>query len=83
MAKILTGKVISTKMNKTVTVMIEKKFRHPKYGKVIKKHKKYKAHCENEKIKVGDVVTIEETRPISKEKHFIVVENDNKSKVKA
>lgn len=72
MATILTGKIISTKMQKTVTVLVEKKFRHPIYKKVITKHKKFKAHNENLKLKNGDTVSIKETRPISKEKNFIV-----------
>ncbi len=73
MTKALKGEVVSTKMNNTVTVMVERKFRHKVYGKVITRHKKYKVHCDEDKIKVGDTVLIRETRPISKEKHFIVV----------
>ncbi len=73
MAKIFTGVVVSTKMQKTVTVMIVRKFRHPFYKKVISRRKKYKAHNENLDLKVGDLVAIKETRPISKDKHFIVV----------
>ncbi len=72
MAKILSGKIISTKMNKTVTVQVVRKFRHPLYQKVITRHKKYKAHNEELELKVGDVVEIRETRPISKDKHFKV-----------
>ena len=74
MKKILTGKVVSMKMTKTVVVMVERKFRHPVYHKVIVRHKKYKAHNEKLDLKLGDIVQIEETRPISKDKHFIVVE---------
>ncbi len=73
MKKTLTGEVISTKMQKTVVVRVERKFRHPRYGKVIQRHKKYKAHNENIELVVGDVVEIEETRPISKDKHFRVI----------
>lgn len=73
MSRVLIGKVVSNKMNKTVVVMVERKFTHPLYKKVIIRHKKYKAHDENGKLKVGDTVTIKETRPISKDKHFIVV----------
>lgn len=73
MRKKFTGKVVSTKMQKTVVVEVERKFQHPIYKKVITKHKKYKAHNENFNLKEGDMVLIEETRPISKEKHFIVV----------
>lgn len=75
MAKLLTGTVVSAKTKKTVTVLVERKFRHPFYKKVIQRHKKYKADCDERlTLKVGDVVRIKETRPISKDKHFIVVE---------
>jgi len=78
MSKILTGTVISTKMQKTVVVKVERKFRHPLYEKVITRHKKYKAHNEDFDLKEGDVVKIKETRPISKDKHFKVVEKLSK-----
>jgi small subunit ribosomal protein S17 len=74
MAKTLIGKVVSTKMQKTVVVKVERKFRHPLYEKVITRHKKYKAHNEDFKLKEGDMVKIIETRPISKDKHFKVAE---------
>lgn len=73
MTKILTGVVVSTKMNKTVVVSIERKFRHPQYQKVIKKHKKIKAHNEDLKLAEGDIVCIQETRPISKNTNFLVI----------
>jgi len=73
MKKILTGKVVSMKMIKTVVVMVERKFRHPVYHKVIVRHKKYKAHNEKLDLKLGDIVKIEETKPISKDKHFVVI----------
>jgi small subunit ribosomal protein S17 len=73
MAKLLTGKVVSTKMEKTIVVEVERVFRHPVYKKTMKSHKKHKAHNENMKIELGDIVEIKETRPISKDKHFIVV----------
>lgn len=73
MAKILKGNVVSTKMQKTVVVEVERVYRHPIYKKTIKKHKKYKAHNETLELAVGDVVTIEETRPISKDTHFKVI----------
>lgn len=69
----LQGTVVSTKMNKTVVVSVERKFRHAKYSKVIIRHKKYKAHNEVTGIKTGDVVTIKETRPVSKDTKFAVV----------
>jgi len=73
MKKTLIGKVISNKMTKTVVVNVENKFRHPIYRKVITRHKKFKAHNESLSLNIGDMVTIEETRPISKDKHFIVI----------
>jgi len=72
MKKTLIGKVISVKMNKTVVVKVERKLIHARYKKVIIRHKKYKAHNENLKLSIGDMVQIDETRPISKDKHFIV-----------
>ncbi len=71
--KILKGVVTSDKMSKTVVVEVTRFVEHKKYGKRIKKTKKYKAHDENNSKKVGDVVEIEETRPISKDKKFKVV----------
>lgn len=73
MAKIFTGRVISTKMQKTVVVLVERKYRHPLYKKVMTVHKKYKAHNEKNNLKENDVVKIKETRPISKDKHFEVI----------
>jgi small subunit ribosomal protein S17 len=69
----LKGKVVSDKMDKTVVVSITRFVEHPKYKKRIKISKKYKAHDETNSKKVGDVVEIEETKPISKDKHFRVV----------
>lgn len=72
MAKILTGKIVSTKMAKTVVVLVERKLKHPMYKKVIVRRKKYKAHHEGPDLTIGSMVQIKETRPISKDKHFIV-----------
>ena len=72
--KILTGKVVSDKPNKTVTVMVERKFSHPVLKKVIKVRKKYNAHDENNKFKTGDKVSIIESKPFSKNKKFQVME---------
>lgn len=80
MKKTLIGKVVSTKMTKTVVVKVERKFRHQVYHKVIIRHKKYKVHNEKLDLKLGDIVKIEETKPISKDKHFMVIE---KLKVKS
>lgn len=74
MSKTLIGTVVSDKMTKTIVVKVERKFRHPLYQKVITRHKKIKAHNQLEGVQVGDEVMIEETRPISKEKRFRVVE---------
>ncbi len=73
MPKQLKGVVVSDKMAKTVVVEVAEYKKHPKYQKYIKKEKRYKAHNEGKVIKVGDKVTIEECRPISKDKHFKVV----------
>lgn len=69
----LKGKVVSDKMDKTVVVSVTRFVEHKKYKKRIKISKKYKAHDETNSKKVGDTVEIEETRPISKDKHFKVV----------
>ena len=74
--KILTGIVISDKPNKTVTVIVERKFSHPVLKKVIKVRKKYNAHDENNRIKAGDKVSIIESRTFSKNKKFEVMENN-------
>ncbi|GLV48580.1 30S ribosomal protein S17 [Thermus sp. LT1-2-5] len=71
--KVLTGVVVSDKMQKTVAVLVERQFPHPLYGKVIKRSKKYLAHDPEERYKVGDVVEIIESRPVSKRKRFRVL----------
>jgi small subunit ribosomal protein S17 len=71
--KILKGVVTSDKMDKTIVVKVTRFVEHKKYGKFIKKTKKYKAHDETNSKKVGDTVEIEETRPISKDKKFKVI----------
>ena len=70
---ILKGVVVSDKMDKTVIVSVSRFIKHPLYGKFYKVSKKYKAHDEENKYKVGDKVEIAETRPISKDKHFKVI----------
>ena len=67
------GVVVSDKMDKTVVVSVTRFVKHPKYQKFQKISKRFKAHDENNVKKVGDTVTIEETRPISKDKHFKVI----------
>ena len=70
----LVGKVVSAKNDKTITVLVETYKKHPKYGKRVKSSKKYCAHDETNKAKVGDIVRIVETRPISKTKRFYLAE---------
>jgi small subunit ribosomal protein S17 len=69
----LTGKVVSNKMDKSITVLIERRVKHPVYGKYLTKSTKLHAHDENNVCKEGDVVTIAETRPISKTKSWALV----------
>ena len=76
----LTGTVVSDKMNKTVTVLVERKVKHPLYGKIIRLSKKYHAHAENNEYKTGDLVMIEETRPVSKTKAWKVTKLVEKAK---
>lgn len=71
--KVLKGIVVSDKMQKTVVVSVNRFVKHPKYGKYMKQSKKYKAHDEENVYKIGDKVSIEETRPISKDKTFKVI----------
>jgi len=71
--KILKGIVISDKPNKTITVMVERKYQHPLFKKIIKSKKKYNAHDENNKYKNGDKVSIIECKPYSKNKKFEVI----------
>ena len=71
--KVLKGVVVSDKMDKTVVVEVTRFVEHKKYGKRIKKTKNYKAHDADNAKKVGDVVEIEETKPMSKDKHFKVI----------
>ena len=73
--KILTGVVVSDKPNKTVTVLVERKYQHPLLKKVVKVKKKYNAHDENNKYKNGDKISIIESKPFSKNKKFQVMED--------
>ena len=72
--RILTGTVVSDKGDKTVVVKVERKVKHPLYGKIIRRSKKYHAHDEGNVYKTGETVRIEETRPISKTKTWQVIE---------
>jgi len=72
--KQLVGSVVSDKMDKTVVVRVERLVRHPRYGKVLRRAKKYKAHDAKNECHVGDVVRIVESRPLSREKRWAVEE---------
>ena len=78
--KIRTGIVASNKMNKTITVTVERKVKHPMYGKFLKKSTKFMAHDEQETANIGDTVRIMETRPLSKNKRWRLVEVLEKAK---
>ena len=70
----LTGKVVSDKMQKSATVLVERRVKHPKYGKFVKRSTKLHVHDENDTCRAGDVVMIKECRPISKTKSWVLVE---------
>lgn len=72
--KVRTGYVVSNKMSKTIVVELEDRKQHALYGKIMRTNSKVKAHDENETAGIGDLVRIEETRPLSKDKHFRLVE---------
>ena len=74
--RVLKGKVVSSKSDKTIVVAVIRKFQHPFFGKVISRTKKYHAHDENNAFKKGDSVKIQETKPISKLKSWIVYESN-------
>jgi len=74
MSKILQGKVISVKMNKTAVVEVTRHTSHPLYKKILKRTKKYKADTGTMTVSVGDIVQISETRPVAKDKHFKIME---------
>lgn len=78
--RILTGTVVSDKSDKTVVVLVERKVKHPLYGKIIRRSKKYHAHDEANEFKAGETVRIEETKPISKQKTWKVLERENAAK---
>ena len=81
LSRTLTGRVTSDKMDKTITVRVERKVRHPLYGKIMVRSKKYHAHDESNEFHLGDLVIIKESRPLSKTKAWSVVklvEKDNK-----
>tara|TARA_B100001059_G_C17700485_1_gene509818 strand:+ start:379 stop:678 length:300 start_codon:yes stop_codon:yes gene_type:complete len=73
--RLLTGVVISDKADKTITVKVERKVRHPLYGKIMKRTTKVHAHDESNDASIGDIVTVKECRPISKSKTWVLVTN--------
>jgi small subunit ribosomal protein S17 len=81
--RILVGTVVSDKTDKTVTVKVERRVKHPLYGKIIRRSKKYRAHDEANEYRPGDTVRIEETRPISKTKSWRVLDRVQASKGQA
>jgi small subunit ribosomal protein S17 len=78
--RMLSGVVTSDKQNKTVTVEVERRYTHPLFKKTVRRTKKYHAHDENNECKVGDRVWIEETKPMSRTKTWIVKENETQKK---
>lgn len=81
--KRLTGEVVSDKMDKTVVVRVERLMRHRRYGKVLRRSKKYKAHDEGNTCRMGDVVSIVESRPLSREKRWVVEEIVKRNEIAA
>ncbi|VXD01646.1 30S ribosomal protein S17 [Sphingomonas sp. AX6] len=75
--RVLTGQIVSDKTDKTVVVLVERKVKHPLYGKIIRRSKKYHAHDESNEYKHGETVRIEETAPISKLKTWKVIARVN------
>jgi small subunit ribosomal protein S17 len=78
--KVIIGKVLSNKMEKTIVVSVERKVMHPKYGKFIKMTSKFKAHDEKNECNINDIVRVMETRPLSKDKRWRLVEIIEKAK---
>ena len=79
--RILTGIVTSNKADKTITVKIERKVKHPLYGKVIKRATKVHAHDENNNASIGDIVSVKECRPISKTKTWTLISDESKDSI--
>ena len=74
----LNGRVVSDKMNKTITVLVERRVKHPVYGKYLTRSSKVHAHDENNECQVGDLVTVRETRPVSRTKTWALVSIDQR-----
>lgn len=79
LVRTLTGRVVSDKMDKSIVVLIERRVKHPVYGKYVSKSSKLKAHDENNECKAGDLVTIAESRPISKSKSWALVKIEERA----
>lgn len=77
--KVRTGIVVSDKMDKTIVVAVQDFIKHPLYGKIVKRTKKYKAHDENNECQIGDKVVIMETRPLSREKRWRLIRIEQKA----
>jgi 30S ribosomal protein S17 len=77
--RIITGKVVSNKMDKSITVLVSRREKHPVYGKYVTKSSKIHAHDENNSCNIGDIVTVKEVRPISKTKTWMLVSIDVKA----
>jgi small subunit ribosomal protein S17 len=77
-SRTLTGRIVSDKMDKTVTVLVERRVKHPVYGKILTKSSKVKAHDETNDAKTGDLVTIAECRPVSKDKAWKLINIDER-----
>ncbi len=67
-----TGIVVSNKMDKTIVVKVERQYKHPLYKKIVRKHKKFKAHDEKNECNIGDMVLIQESKPISRDKKWVL-----------
>ena len=78
-SRTLTGRIVSDKMDKTITVLIERRVKHPVYGKILTKSTKIKAHDEDNCARLGDLVTIAECRPVSKHKAWTLVNIDERA----
>lgn len=76
--RILSGRVVSDKMDKTITVLIERRVKHPMYGKYLTRSSKVHAHDENNECRTGDLVTVRETRPLSRTKTWTLVSIDER-----
>ncbi|AWL13687.1 30S ribosomal protein S17 [Candidatus Liberibacter asiaticus] len=74
--RVLQGMVVSDKSEKTIIVLVERRFSHPRFQKTIRRSKRYAVHDENNKYKVGDFVSIEESAPISKKKSLLVIDSE-------